>query len=773
MDSTLEESATAAAAATATASADDLSAIAWVQEELRRSLDAAHKSLRRFIKDSEAVTGSDLDTVDPGVLRTARAQIHQGVGALELVGLPAPAIVLRASETAVQKSIGRPQSLTPELVADIERSSFALLDYLSRVLAGKNVSPLSLFPQYRAVQEAVEAERVHPADLWAMDWRWREVQSDADVLPRQADATVRSQLEGSLLQLMRGTQALTAASRMSDVCAGLAAGSSHPQVRTFWNLAAAVFERSTTGCSASTSSPSVSRRRLLAQFRILQRGDSDVSERLARDPAVLRVAERAGRPRHPRAASRGRARRVRPARAGADRLFAERARPLRSGRHHACQEARHRRQGSVVGDGRRRDASHRRPDRAVRAGRRFAAQAVPFGETFAAELQTAVTQTQTANAAPPPRWRWRSRPACSTSRPPSKTATSMMPEHAGRVRRLADRLSAVRQEAPPEPLEPWMEELYRRVSDRQTMGSVVQELRASLGEAEKAIDNFFRNPAEPGVLVDVPTQLASMRGVLSVLGMDQASQALLRMRDEVHGAGIDRGRSCARDAGRRVPAPGRNLSALGFMIDMLSVQPQLAKSLFVSDAEAGTLAPVMGRSSGVPEQAAPVEPRLIEAGADARLQLGARRRALARGHARPRTTVARSAGRRPAGARRRGAEGAGGVAQGCRRSRQGDHGARRALRSARRFRRDVDGARRHGAGVRGARAGADEADRADRRSRARRGNARGLPRGSRRSHHGCQGSDWRAAAFAQRSRSADDHPAPPSIRSRAARAWSA
>ena len=51
---------------------DDLSSIAWVHEELRRSLEAAHKSLRRFLKDAEAVTGSDIDSVDPGVLRTAR-----------------------------------------------------------------------------------------------------------------------------------------------------------------------------------------------------------------------------------------------------------------------------------------------------------------------------------------------------------------------------------------------------------------------------------------------------------------------------------------------------------------------------------------------------------------------------------------------------------------------------------------------------------------------------------------------------------------------------
>ena len=139
MDSSLDDSATAATPALP--SGDDLSAIAWVQEELRRSLDAAHKSLRRFIKDLEAVTGSDLDSVDPGVLRAARAQIHQGVGALELVGLPAAAVVLRASESAVQKSIARAAGAdAASWSTDIERSSFALLDYLARILAGKNVS---------------------------------------------------------------------------------------------------------------------------------------------------------------------------------------------------------------------------------------------------------------------------------------------------------------------------------------------------------------------------------------------------------------------------------------------------------------------------------------------------------------------------------------------------------------------------------------------------------------------------------------------------------
>ena len=612
MDSTLDES---AAANPAPATGDDLSAIAWVQEELRRSLDAAHKALRRFIKDSEAVTGSDLDHVDPGVLRTARSQIHQGVGALELVGLPAAAIVLRASESAVQRSIARPQALTPELVADIERSSFALLDFLSRVLGGKTVSPLSLFPQYRAVQEAVEAERVHPADLWSMDWRWREIETDANVVPRTADADIRGQLEGHLLQLMRGTQALTAAAKMSDLCAGLAAGSAHPQVRSFWNLAAAMFEAQHHGLLGFDVFTKRVASRLLAQFRILQRGDSDVSERLARDLLFFCAQAAPGTPglRLPRLAA-ARVAYGLPEQTPTDYSLSVLGRfdpaiiTHAKKRVIAAKEAwsataggeMHRISGlaeqfALVGDSLRR--------------------LFPYGESFAAELQTAVAQTQAANAAPPA-------PLA------MEVATSLLyieaaledgdfddPDHADRVRRLGERLSAVRQGAPPEPLEPWMEELYRRVSDRQTMGSVVQELRASLSVAEKAIDDFFRNPANPVVLVDVPTQFASMRGVLSVLGMDQASQALLRMRDEVHGLAsteVDPARVAQAGVFDRLAG---NLSALGFMIDMLSVQPQLAKSLFVFDAEAGTLAPVMGRADSARSAKSgplPVEPRLIE-----------------------------------------------------------------------------------------------------------------------------------------------------------------
>ena len=599
-------------------SSDDLSAVAWVHEELRRSLDAAHKALRRFGKETEALDGSDVDAVDPAVLRSARAQIHQGVGALELVGLPAAALVLRASEALVQRAVAKPQSLTPAVIADIERASFALLDYLARMLAGKAVSPLSLFPQYRAVQDAAESQRVHPADLWSVDWRWRELADDPSARPGNADATIHDALEDQLLVLMRGIQPQAAARRISDICANLGSGATDPEVATLWKLASAVFEAQASGLLGFDLFTKRVASRLLAQFRILERGESDVSERLARD-LLFFCAQSAMAPdnKAPRLAAVRQAYAL-PEEAPVDYSVSVLGRFDPALIVHARKRVASAKEAwsSVAGG-----EMHRLPG----LSEQFSLvgdslkKLFPLGEVFANELQHAVAQTQAAGAAPPAPLAMEVATSLLYVEAALEDADFDDPEHAGRVRRLADRLALVRQNQPPEPLEGWMEELYRRVSDRQTMGSVVQELRASLSEAEKSIDQFFRNPADPKVLIPVPQQLSSMRGVLSVLGMDHASAVLLRMRDEVDGLA-----STEVDPARVVQAGvfdrlAGNLSALGFLIDMLSVQPQMAKSLFAYDAETGMLSPVMGRSVdtehmtiGLPSLAPAVEPRLIE-----------------------------------------------------------------------------------------------------------------------------------------------------------------
>jgi chemosensory pili system protein ChpA (sensor histidine kinase/response regulator) len=78
-----------------------------VFDELRKSLDGANKAIRRFVRETEQARHSDLEAVDPASLRIARQQLHQAVGALEMVGLSAPAQVLRAMEAAVQRFVQR------------------------------------------------------------------------------------------------------------------------------------------------------------------------------------------------------------------------------------------------------------------------------------------------------------------------------------------------------------------------------------------------------------------------------------------------------------------------------------------------------------------------------------------------------------------------------------------------------------------------------------------------------------------------------------------
>ena len=572
---------------------DDLSALAWVYEEVRRSLEAAHKALRRFVKESEALAGSDVDVVDPSVLRSARVHVHQSAGALELVGLAPLATVLRASEAAIVRYVAKPQKLTPQAVDHLERASFALLDYIGRVLGGKQVSSLALFPQYRAVQEDAGADRVHPADLWDVGWRWAALPRDKSAKPRGLDATTRSAIEQEFLSLMKLAQPRDAARRLSDTFAALSEGSSAERAATSWKLAAAVFQAQADGLLGFDVYSKRLGSRLLAQFRSLARGESDLSERLALDLLFFCAQAKPATEKSPRVAAAQKA-------YGLEKHVPADYAVSPLGRYDPAwvMQARKRvtaakESWSAVAGG----EMHRLPgltEQFSLVGDSLK-RLFPLGETIASELHDTVAQTQDSGAAPPAQLAMEVATSILYIEAVLEDAEFDHPELAGRVQRLAHRLAAVRQGKSPEPLEIWMEELYRRVSDRQTMGSVVQELRSSLSEAEKLIDQFFRDTSDSKPLIQVPKHLSAMRGVLSVLGMDHASAALVRMRDEVDGLAsteIDLQRVAQAGVFDRLAG---NLGALGFLIDMLSVQPQMAKSLFVFDTVAGSLNPIMGR----------------------------------------------------------------------------------------------------------------------------------------------------------------------------------
>jgi chemosensory pili system protein ChpA (sensor histidine kinase/response regulator) len=580
--------------------ADDLSALAWVHAELRKSLEAAHKALNRALKDQFSVQQSDVDALDPAVLRTARQQIHQGVGALELAGLPAGAALLRASEALAQKFVNRPSALNAGAVRDIERASFALLDYMTRRMAGKQVSAVALFPQYEALVSRVGGALPRPSDLWAQDWPALSLESTlaapADVPSRKADADTVEAFEAGLLSLLRRQQPEDAQA-LAALCTGLARDAeqrrAHRESAT-WMLASGFLE----GLSDRHIELSVHAKRvlssLLSQLRVIVKGDGVPSDRLASELLFFCAQATGARPSEQSVLARVR-----------QTFGLERHRPVSLvnsslGRHDPA----------VIAQALKRVGSAKAgwsavaADELLRLGglaEQFALvgdslrKLFPDGEVLSNALTDAVQRAVASGQAPEPGLAMEAATSLLYVEASLEDVEFDQPEQRDRVHRLAERLGQVVAGQPAAPLEGWMEDLYRRVSDRQTIGSVVQELRAALAESEKHIDQFFRDPQDRSPLINVPKQLQAVRGVLAVLGLDLAAQASVHMRHDVeHLLQPETDLAAAGQAGV-FDRLATNVGALGFLIDMMGVQPGLAKSLFTFDEASGVLSPLMGR----------------------------------------------------------------------------------------------------------------------------------------------------------------------------------
>ncbi|QOF77807.1 Hpt domain-containing protein [Variovorax sp. 38R] len=576
---------------------EDLGPLAWVLGEIQKSLDGVGKSLRRFVRDVGSATEPE-----SGPLQMARQQLHQAVGALQMVGHSSPALVLGTIEFAVQGFIAEPQRCTESAVHKIERAGFAVTDFLSALLAGKAVSSVALFPQYRDVLELVGNERVHPADLWSTAWRWVEVKPALTQAALAYDPAVRSRLDREVLQLVKSSDP-QAARRLHALCLGLGRGALLPRVASFWTLAAGFFEALALGLIPFDTYVKRAASRVLLQYATLARGDSVVSDRLGQDLLFFCAQAGPGAPDDDAATLRT----VRSAWGVAQEPRVDYT-VVQFGRFDPL----------VLSQARKRIETAKEMWSALSGGditrtRQVADTFAQLGESLhklhppSQPMVEALTHAVDASVR--------------SGQPPDtelamEVATSVLyleaaledldpsdPQLTARTLQLAGRIERVRDGGRSEPLEPWMEDLYRRVSDRQTMGTVVDELRSHLSELEKSLDQYFRRPAEKPLLRTVPTQLMQMRGVFSVLGLEQAALTVQRMRDDVDQM-LQANRSPVEEMAT-FDALGNNLGALGFLIDMLGYQPALAKRLFVFDAEAGELKPLMGRHAT--DAAAPAE----------------------------------------------------------------------------------------------------------------------------------------------------------------------
>jgi chemosensory pili system protein ChpA (sensor histidine kinase/response regulator) len=558
--------------------------LAWVIDDLRKSLGGAATSIRRFVWDTKSGPSGSVTDLDTSDLRMARRQFHQSAGALEMVGQQALAKVLRAMETLTQKFVQWPDACTEDAAQRVENASRALVDYLEGALKGGQTSPVALFPQQRALMELAGAERIHPADLWPHDWQWAEVSDFGAWAPLHYEPTVRGRLGDAMLPVIK-TLDRAHATQMAHTCAGLATGESALHGRSFWAIAAGFFEAIALGLLPDDVYVRRTAARVLPEYGRLTSRQKMPSERVAQDMLFYCAIA------HPVNSD------------GASVLCAVRSAFLLNQYRHIDYEA------SPFG---RFD-----PAQLAQARSRLGAAAETWSalaggdlgsmttavEQFAA-VREAISKLHTENAALVAALSSAVNSTARTGAAPTpaiavEVATSILyleavyddldlanDAMAQRGKVLAARLQNVCTGGASQPIEAWMEQLYRRVSDRQTMGTVTLELRSALAEVEKAFDRHFRNPGDLLALQSAPVHLGQMRGVFSVLGLDQAALATLRIR-----SGVEQLLAPAAASAHQPPVLSsrevNSLSAIGFLIDMLAYQPLMAKELFLYDEQQG------------------------------------------------------------------------------------------------------------------------------------------------------------------------------------------
>jgi chemotaxis protein histidine kinase CheA/ActR/RegA family two-component response regulator len=158
---------------------------------------------------------------------------------------------------------------------------------------------------------------------------------------------------------------------------------------------------------------------------------------------------------------------------------------------------------------------------------------------------------------------------------------------------------------------PWMEALFRRSGDHQTIGNVAGELKQLVSEIERNFETVFANHKNPEALTRLTTLLNQMRGVLSVVGLDDAVQAVIHLRKRLDSIEVDLQNTNTRAI--LVQNIASNVATLGLMVDMLIYQPKLPAKVFRFDVQSMLLSMTTSTANNKFESAQHSDPLYSEA----------------------------------------------------------------------------------------------------------------------------------------------------------------
>ncbi|WP_305823441.1 hybrid sensor histidine kinase/response regulator [Massilia brevitalea] len=559
------------------ASTFDTGPLSWVIGEIRDALERSGSALNDAAARSPEAR--------PTLLLHAKTHLHQAHGALQMVDVEGVELLTAAAERALDAFKDRSLDCTAEHAKTVRDAYGAIGEYLEELVAGAAPQPVRLFPYYRALQELLGAERVHPSDLLVVD---TSVTLD---LPASSDAGApdyagcRARFEKSLLPYLKSVDPQHAQA-LADAIAPLAA-SGDAYARTFWTALHAFAALVGSGALPADLYVKQLFGQINLQLRRLSQGQASLPDALLRDALFFIAAVPTGGDEDEDEVAA--LRRVFRLGGAVPANYAERRygrvdpAALKEAKEALARSKSDWDQLAVHADGTREADFNAALATLAGASDRLGAPAL-------AQLLRELGQAASDSI------------ACGRSDQfgLEMAAAMLFVEHGlDQVRQLPEdfgqhaevvgqRLLALAAGATPPDAPPWQSELAGRIQQSQTVAVLAGEIKSGLRQVEKLLDDYYDQPQlKRGALDQAAPLLHGIEGALRILDQDEAARAAVHVRDAVRGLGQGDGDVAAQAAPLHNIA--RNIGVLGFFTDMLAQNSDSARTRFAFDADAGLL----------------------------------------------------------------------------------------------------------------------------------------------------------------------------------------
>jgi chemosensory pili system protein ChpA (sensor histidine kinase/response regulator) len=557
----------------------DTGPLSWVMVEIRESLARSRTALFE--------AGGRAPEDQATQLQHAKSHLHQAHGALQMVDVEGVSLMTEVAEAALDRFKAGTLKCSTDHAQALAQLYQALVEYLEELLGGAPSQPARLFPYYRAVQEMMGVERIHPADLFYPDLSQPVSLPLAEAVAEVAADTApdyaafRQRFERALLPYLKGAGD---AGALLDAIKLVADAQQDGQARAFW-LAMQAFAELVAGGELPGGLYVKQLFGLInLQIRRLSQGQAAQPEAMLRD-ALFFVATAGAQSASPtvqqvraayaleglapadyetrrygqidtEALERAKAG-IAQAKAQWDRLANAEIDPdldaaFDTALHAAAGEC-DKLNLSALGALLRQLADVAR--KAVSAGR---------SEELALEMATALLFAEHG----------------------LQHIRHLPDDFAAHADTIGARLLAlVSGETPPEPAQ-WQKGLTRQMQQDDTVVALAMEMKTGLRQVEKVLDDYYADPSKRPALLELDPVLYQLQGALAVLDQNDAMHAARHVKSAVqalaHGDGDPSHEPKALDD------IAQNVGALGFFVDMLAQNAAGARERFAFDVEHGT-----------------------------------------------------------------------------------------------------------------------------------------------------------------------------------------